>query len=274
MAAGVKASNNEIIVFVDSDSFVEANAVRIMVEHFMIDKNIGAVSGNTLVYNDNVNLLTKMQSARYGVSFDIFKSAESVFGCVTCCPGCFSAYRRSAILEVIDDWLNQSFLGSKSTFGDDRSLTNYVMRKWQILYCRHAVAKTIVPENYSKFFKQQLRWKKSWIREGFFNAGKIMWRKNILASAAFYINITLPIFGPIILFRTLFWNPLVSNDLPLFFMFGIVAMSGMFGLYYYLISANKYWWHVIEFSVFYALVLVWQMPYAILTVKNTKWGTR
>ena len=273
MAAGVLNSKNEIMVFVDSDSFVGKDSVRLIVEHFLADKEVGAVSGNTLVENYDVNLLTKMQSARYGVSYDVFKTAESVFGTVTCCPGCFSAYRRTAIMEVIDRWLNQMFLGTRSTFGDDRSLTNFVLRSWKVVYCRAAVATTIVPEKYKQFFKQQLRWKKSWVREGM-NAGSFIWKKCPIASISFYTNLIIPIAGPFILLRVLVYDAILHGQTPIFFMIGVIAMSLLFGIYYYMIYPNKYWYYVAYFTVLYTFVLVWQMPYAILKVRDTKWGTR
>ena len=62
------------------------------------------------------------------------KAAESVFSAVTCCSGCFSAYRREAIMPHLDWWENQTFLGVESTFGDDRSLTNCVLRDWKVRY--------------------------------------------------------------------------------------------------------------------------------------------
>ena len=41
------------------------------------------------------------------------KAAESVFSAVTCCSGCFSAYRREAILPHLDWWEKQMFLGRR-----------------------------------------------------------------------------------------------------------------------------------------------------------------
>ena len=75
-----------------------------------------------------------MQGVRYFVAFRVVKAAESVFSAVTCCSGCFSAYRREAILPRIEWWENQTFLGVESTFGDDRSLTNCVLRDWRSRY--------------------------------------------------------------------------------------------------------------------------------------------
>jgi len=274
MAEGVIAASHEIIIFVDSDSFLKPNAARLIVEHLMTDQRVGAVSGNTLVENVDTNMLTRMQSARYGISFDIFKAAESVFGVVICCPGCFSAYRKSAILEVLDRWRNQMFLGTRSTFGDDRSLTNFVLRTWKVVYCRRAIATTIVPETYIKFFKQQLRWKKSWIREGFINAGSFMWKKNPLASLPFYANLVIPVVAPIVAFRILFLNTIFAINPPFFYLLGLVAMGALFGIYYYFISLNKYWWYVLPFQLIYTFLLIWQMPYAFIKLKDTKWGTR
>lgn len=274
MSEGVLLSKNDIIIFVDSDSFVRPDAVKMVVEHFIKDPKVGAVSGNTRVENDGINILTKIQSARYGISYDIFKASESVFGTVTCCQGCFSAYKRKAILKVLKKWRFQTFLGSRSTFGDDRSLTNFVMRTREVVYCRSAIATTIVPERFKKLFNQQLRWKKSWIREGVANTGSFIWRKNPIASLSFYTNLLIPIFGPIIVIKVLLVDFATRGTLPLYYVFGIVVMSLLFGLYYYTIYPNKYWWYVLVFSLLYTFVLIWQMPYALIKLRDTKWGTR
>ncbi len=273
MAEGILHATGDVIVFVDSDSFIAKDATQHIVEHFMLDSKIGAVAGNTGVENSEVNILTKMQSARYGVSFDIFKACESVFGVVTCCPGCFSAYKRDALLPVLNDWREQKFLGTKSTFGDDRSLTNFVLKSWKVVYCRSAKAETIAPENYTKFLNQQLRWKKSWIREGV-NAAKFFWKKNIIASSSFYINLLIPICSPVIVFYALFVEYLIFHESPIVFLIGIGSLSFLYGLFYFWHTSNKYWWYLIPFTFFYTFVLVWQMPYALFRLRDTKWGTR
>jgi hyaluronan synthase len=273
MAEGILAATGEIIVFVDSDSFLERDALKHIIEHFIEDRHIGAVAGNTGVANIDDNALTKMQSSRYGISFDIFKACESVFGVVTCCPGCFSAYRRDVLLTVLEPWRKQMFWGTRSTFGDDRSLTNYVLKKWKVVYCRAAIATTIVPTHYRKFFKQQLRWKKSWVREGLM-AASFIWRKNIIASVSFYTNLLLPIFSPIIVLNAFILQPFFDNRLPVVFMFGVTFLALVYGLFYYWQSNNRYWWYIVPFTLMYTFVLVWQMPYAVLRLRDTTWGTR
>ena len=80
------------------------------------------------------NWLSRMQQVRYYVAFRVIKGSESMFGAVTCASGCFSAYRRTALLRILDRWENQHFLGRQSTFGDDRALTNYILRDWRVMY--------------------------------------------------------------------------------------------------------------------------------------------
>jgi hyaluronan synthase len=273
MAEGILAATGDIVVFVDSDSFLEKSAVKHIVEHFLNDPQVGAVAGNTGVENVDANALSKMQSARYGISFDIFKACESVFGVVTCCPGCFSAYRRDVLLSVLNEWRNQTFLNTRSTFGDDRSLTNSVLRKWKVEYCQAAYAVTIVPTQYKKFFKQQLRWKKSWVREGLV-AASFIWKKNIIASLSFYTNLLLPIFSPLVVFYALIVQPFYNNEFSVVFLFGVIFLAGVYGLFYFWMSNNKYWWYIVPFTLMYTLLLVWQMPYAAIKLKDTTWGTR
>ena len=113
------------------------------------DPKVGAVCGHADVLNLRDTWLTRMQAVRYFVAFKVVKAAESVFSAVTCCSGCFSAYRRAGDLPRLEWWENQTFLGVESTFGDDRSLTNCVLRDWQrALRSRSAVSHTIVPATF------------------------------------------------------------------------------------------------------------------------------
>ena len=70
MAVGAKLSKKELLVFVDSDSFLDPFAVRNIVQPFK-DEKMGGVSGRTDVANTYTNSLTKMQSVRYYIAFRI-----------------------------------------------------------------------------------------------------------------------------------------------------------------------------------------------------------
>jgi hyaluronan synthase len=275
MAAGIRATRAEVIAFVDSDSVLEPDALRIIVQGFA-DERVGAIAGHADVLNVHESWLTKMQAVRYFVAFKVNKAAESVFNVVTCCSGCFSVYRRAAIMPRLDWWENQTFLGGRSTFGDDRSLTNCVLRTWKVRYESRAVSHTIVPASFRTFMIQQLRWKRSWTRESLIVA-TFMWRKNPLASLAVYVGIALPLVAPVTAVRAVAFQPLVQGaGWPLIYIAGIYAMALAYGLYYAL-RHKRYdalWMWGVVFCFFYLALLLWQTYYAMLTARSSSWGTR
>jgi hyaluronan synthase len=272
MAEGAKRAQNDIIIFVDSDSFVEKNCVRHLVKYFSIPE-VGAVSGHTDVHNRDTNLLTQMQALRYYIAFKVYKAAESVFGIVTCCPGCCSAYRRSYLLEFVDEWLHQTFFGKECTFGDDRSLTNYMIRKYQTVYSPEAKAYTVVPDTYKKYMKQQQRWKKSWIRETFI-AASFMWKKNPLAALFFYAYVFLAFSSPVVFIRAIFWQPYMYGIVPVVYLGGLLLMLILHGIYYRIQVGKRPWFFAMLSFWFHTVILMWQLPWALLTIADTRWGTR
>ena len=155
MGIGIRNARTELIVFVDSDSFLHPNAIRTLVQP-MKDPKMGGVTGRTDVANVYTNWLTKMQAVRYYISFRIMKAAEAYFDSVMCLSGPLSCYRLSVVKEVFDKWINQRFMGQKATFGDDRSLTNYVVEHYRTSYQDAAICSTIVPTSQKQFMRRCL----------------------------------------------------------------------------------------------------------------------
>lgn len=272
MAEGVKRARHDIIIFIDSDSFIEPNAVRHLVKYF-VDPEVGAVSGHSDVWNRDTNLLTQMQAIRYYIAFKVYKAAESVFGIVTCCPGCCSAYRRAYVMQFVDAWLHQYFLGVQCTYGDDRSLTNFIIQKYRAVYSREAKAYTVVPDTFKVYARQQQRWKKSWIRETFI-ASTFMWKKNPIAAFSFYSYVFLAFISPIVFFRATVWYPTVHQSWPLIYLSGLFLMLLLHGLYYRLHAGRRAWFFAICSFWLNTLILMWQLPWAVVTLRDTRWGTR
>lgn len=273
MAECVRFSKNDILIFIDSDSFVEKDTAKQLVKYF-IDPKVGAVAGQAYVANENTNMLTKMQAVRYYVAFKAYKAAEALFGSVTCCSGCCAAYRRSAVMKILDRWQNQTFLGVRCTYGDDRSLTNCLLRNgYQTLFSEDALCYTFVPDKMKQFMRQQMRWKKSWFRENLI-ASSFIWRRNIIMSLSFYLGFILPLMAPIVVFRAVFWYPYFSGRAPWFYLSGLALMSLVYGLYYYIYTKDSKWFYGVLFTVFYTLILIWQLPWAILNIRDSRWGTR
>ena len=269
---GAMAAKHELVVFVDSDSFVDPFAIYNLVQPFQ-DASMGGVSGRTDVANTYTNVLTKMQAVRYYIAFRIMKAAEGYFDAVTCLSGPLSCYRKELVLQHKDAWLNQKFLGQKATFGDDRSLTNFILREHRTGYQDTAVCSTIVPNTYSMFLKQQMRWKRSWLRESLI-AAKFMWKKEPFMALSFYMGLLVPVAAPIVVLYNLVYVPAVYRVFPTTFLVGLLMMALMMSMAQLFLRRSSTWIFGLWFCLYYEAVLLWQMPVAWFTFWKSEWGTR
>ncbi|MGE4587983.1 MAG: glycosyltransferase [Acidaminococcaceae bacterium] len=272
LVRGAMAAKHELVVFVDSDSFVDPFAIYNLVQPFQ-DANMGGVSGRTDVANTYTNVLTKMQAVRYYIAFRIMKAAEGYFDAVTCLSGPLSCYRKELVLQHKEAWLNQKFLGQKATFGDDRSLTNFILREHRTGYQDTAVCSTIVPNTYGMFLKQQMRWKRSWLRESLI-AAKFMWKKEPFMALSFYMGLLVPVAAPIVVLYNLVYIPAVYRVFPTTFLVGLLMMALMMSMAQLFLRKSSTWIFGIWFCLYYEAVLLWQMPIAWFTFWKSEWGTR
>jgi hypothetical protein len=51
-------------------------------------------------------------------------------------------------------------------------------------------------------------------------------------------------------------------------------MALLYSLYYAVTRRSPLWYHGLTFVLIYMSVLVWQTYYALVTIRNTSWGTR
>ena len=273
MAEGIRRSTGEILAFVDSDSYLAPDALIALVAPFT-DHRVGAVVGHAEVRNRHSTWITKMQQVRYFAAFRIIKGAESrLSGTVTCASGCCAAYRRDVVETFVDDWEFQSFLGRPATFGDDRALTNRILRHHRVVYQSTARAETNAPTSLRVFFRQQLRWKKSWLRESM-KLLTYFWRKNPIASIFTYASILFPIFAPFVVLHAVVNAATGSTATFWFYVIGSYAMAVLYSLYYAFARRDGLWFHGLTFIACYMSVLVFQTYWAMATMRDTRWGTR
>ncbi|MFS0781164.1 glycosyltransferase [Bacillus sp. 1P06AnD] len=272
LVEGVKMAKFDLVTFVDSDSFLDSMAIKNLVQPFQ-DPKMGGVAGRTDVENKYTNALTKLQTVRYYIAFRIMKAAESYFDSVTCLSGPLSCYRKNLIIENEEAWLNQTFLGHSATFGDDRSMTNYILKEHRTGYQDTAICSTIVPSDTHVFLKQQMRWKRSWLRESL-RAGSFIWRKEPFMALFFYIGLIVPIAAPVIVLYNLVYVPIFYHVFPKTFLMGLLLMALLMSLAHLFFKKSKLWVFGFVFCIFYEFVLLWQMPVAWVTFWKSTWGTR
>ena len=272
LVRGAEMAKHDLVVFVDSDSFLDPFAIINIVQPFK-DPKIYGVSGRTDVANTYTNALTKMQAVRYYIAFRVMKAAEAVFDTVSCLSGPLACYRKSIILDKKDQWMNQRFLGQKATFGDDRAMTNFILRQHRTFYQDTAVCSTIVPNKHRVFLKQQMRWKRSWLRESLI-AGTFMWKKEPFAAVTFYMGLIVPIAAPVVVLYNLVYVPITKHIFPTAFLLGLLLMSMLMSMAQLLLRRSSTWIYGMLFCLYYELVLLWQMPIAWVTFWKSTWGTR
>lgn len=276
---GFNLGTGEVFVTVDSDSIVDPETLRNLVSPFVNNKKCGAVAGNIRVLNKAKALLPKMLDVSFVLSFEFVRSAESSLNSVLCTPGALAAYRSSAVFACLPEWINQTFMGQPSDIGEDRAMTNMILKQgFHVLFQKNAVAYTNVPEEYTGLYKMFIRWGRSNVRENI-QMSKYVFKnfreETKIGTRILFINQSLKIIMsyPFLIFMLFFIlsHPLLYISSTLL---SILILSSFPVIFY----ANKYdfkesFW-AYSYSILYAFGLFWITPYAIATASRRGWLTR
>jgi len=276
--AGLKKSKGEIIVTVDTDSEVGRSAIRNLVIPLIKDETTGAVAGRVAVLNEKENFLTRMLSVRYSISFNFGRAYQSRYGAVFCCPGALTAYRKTVLQTFIKEWVNQKFLGTLCTHGEDKGLTTQILKAgYMTRFQSNAIVYTKVPSSFFQMIRMYLRWTRSYIRESILFAGfmftKYRTKHRVLPVLDFFFeNILHPfhIFSITILSYIFIINPLFILRYV-----GFMALfSFLISLYYLRTNKSLSFLYGIPYALFTAFCLWWIVPFAAFSVKSQSWLTR
>jgi hyaluronan synthase len=276
LAAGFRRAHGEIVVTLDSDSVIDRGSLLALAGPFRNPK-VGAVAGKVDVYNRHRGLIPRMLQVRFVLSFDLLRAAQSTYRTVYCCPGALTAYRISVVRQVLDQWEGQTFLGVRCTYGEDRSLTNFILAQgYDTVYQRTAVVRTVVPERYAKLCKMYIRWDRSYIREDLRFLG-IVWKRPLVPRMISILDRVVTNLRYPVSYSSLALLVMLSVTDPLTIprvLFAIGVMSTIYMLFY--LQSERSW--DCFFGVLYAyysfLTLFWIFPYALLTIRSRSWMTR
>ncbi|ORX62459.1 hypothetical protein DM01DRAFT_1365549 [Hesseltinella vesiculosa] len=173
---GLHPSRFETCLMVDADTKVYPDSLARMIACMSRDPYIMGLCGETKIANKSDSWVTAIQVFEYYISHHMSKAFESIFGGVTCLPGCFCMYRiiapkgdrfvpifcSSDIVEmycenVVDTLHKKNLL----LLGEDRYLTTLMLRtfpKRKMIFVPQAVCKTVVPDTFSVLLSQRRRW--------------------------------------------------------------------------------------------------------------------
>ncbi|KAI9276746.1 chitin synthase-domain-containing protein [Phascolomyces articulosus] len=175
---GIPADRYEIVLMVDADTKLFPDALSRLVSCAVKDPEISGLCGETRIANKTASWVSMIQVFEYYISHHQSKAFESIFGGVTCLPGCFCMYRIKApkgpngywvpilanpdIVEhysenVVDTLHKKNLL----LLGEDRYLSTLMLRTFpnrKMMFVPQAVCKTIVPDTFSVLLSQRRRW--------------------------------------------------------------------------------------------------------------------
>ncbi|KAF2870508.1 chitin synthase-domain-containing protein [Massariosphaeria phaeospora] len=171
---GVNPTFYEFLLQIDADTVVAPDSATRFVAAFLHDTRLIAVCGETSLTNAKSSFITMMQVYEYFISHNLTKAFESLFGSVTCLPGCFSMYRIRAAetgkplfvsKEVVEAYqeIRVDTLHMKNLLhlGEDRYLTTLLLKfhsKYKTKYLYRAHAWTVAPDSWTVFMSQRRRW--------------------------------------------------------------------------------------------------------------------
>jgi len=276
---GFHLATGDVFITVDSDSIVKKDTLRNMASPFVGNEECGAVAGNVRVLNNKKALIPKMLNVSFAFSFEFVRSAQSVLGSVLCTPGALAAYRKEAVMNCLPEWINQTFNGQPSDIGEDRAMTNMILKQgYKVLFQRNAYVYTNIPERYKNLYKMFIRWERSNVRENIamskfafknFRKGPKTGTRVLLLNQWSKILLAYPM----VLLMFFF---IVSY--PLLFITSSLVSILVFSSFQALFYAKKHtvlesFW-AYPYSIFYTFTLFWITPYAIATASRSGWLTR
>jgi hyaluronan synthase len=143
---------------------------------------------------------------------------------------------------------------------------------WRLVYSPSVRASAGVPETFTALLKQQIRWRKSFIRS-IFATGGIYWRRPLWPAVLYYLQISLKLLRPIIIMKALIFLPL-SGDFATTALYIIGALySGMlYGIDVRLRSPGyKFWIYRPIMTFISTFIFSWLVIYAAITIRKTGW---
>ncbi|XP_067457984.1 LOW QUALITY PROTEIN: hyaluronan synthase 1 [Thunnus thynnus] len=262
-------SSVDYIQVCDSDTKLDPLATVELCKVLESNPKYGAVGGDVMILNLKDSYISFMSSLRYWMAFNIERSCQSFFNCVSCISGPLGLYRNDLLQQFLESWYNQKFLGSHCTFGDDRHLTNRMLSMgYATKYTARSKCYTETPAQFLRWLNQQTRWTKSYFREWLYNA--MWWHKHHLWMT--YESIVSGVF-PFFVTATIIQLFLRGTLWDILWILCCIQLIGLVKAAYACILRRDI--VMVFMSLYSALYMTSLLPeyFAILTMNKSSWGT-
>lgn len=290
---GVNPTFYEYILQVDADTVVAPDAGTRFVSSFLSDTRLIGVCGETALSNAKTSMVTMIQVYEYYISHNLTKAFESLFGSVTCLPGCFSMYRiRSAetgkplfvskeIVEAYSE-IRVDTLHMKNLLhlGEDRYLTTLLLKhhpKFKTKYIFRAHAWTVAPESFAVFLSQRRRWINSTVH----NLMELIPLQQLCGFCCFsmrfvvFVDLLSTIIQPVTvayIIYLIYWIVTDTGNLP---WISFVLLGVIYGLQAFIFIVRRKWEMIGWMLIYIAAIPVFSLAlplYSFWHMDDFSWG--
>ncbi|WPG97602.1 Chitin synthase 6 [Acrodontium crateriforme] len=290
---GVDPELYEYLFMVDADTKVKEDSLNRLVAACANDAKIAGVCGETSLENEERSWWTMIQVYEYYISHHLAKAFESLFGSVTCLPGCFCMYRlrtadkgRPLIIsdKVIDEYsdINIDTLHKKNllSLGEDRYLTTLMTKHFPAMsykFVPDAYALTEAPAEWGVLLSQRRRWINSTVH----NLAELVFLKDLCGFCCFSMRfvVFIDLFGTIILPATCgylaFLIYRVASHTGQFPLISIIIIAVVYGLQAIIFLIKRQWQHIGWMIIYIIAYPIWSfvLPvYSFWKMDDFSWG--
>lgn len=294
---GLMADYYETVLMVDADTKVFPDSLTHMVAEMVKDPLIMGLCGETKIANKRQSWVTAIQVFEYYISHHQAKAFESVFGSVTCLPGCFSIYRIKSpkgsdgfwvpilanpdIVERYSDNVTDT-LHKKNLLllGEDRYLSSLMLRtfpKRKQVFVPKAACKTIVPDEFKVLLSQRRRWINSTVH----NLFELVLIRDLCGTFCFSMQfvIGIELIGTLVLPLAICFTiyviivSIVSKPTPILTLILLAIILGLPGLIV-VVTATR-WSYLVWMAIYIVALPIWNglLPtYAYWKFDDFSWG--
>ncbi|KAJ2394076.1 hypothetical protein GGI05_002200, partial [Coemansia sp. RSA 2603] len=158
---GVHPSLYEYLLMVDADTEVVPDSLTRLVACMVHDAKVIGICGETQLTNEDFSWTTMIQVYEYFISHHMAKAFESLFGSVTCLPGCFCMYRlctacrmpliisKNVVKDYSENHVDTLHKKNLLSLGEDRYLTTLMMKyfpQYKMTFTADAKCKRTAPD--------------------------------------------------------------------------------------------------------------------------------
>lgn len=291
---GVNPSFYEYLMQVDADTEAEDLCLNRFISAFIRDKKVIGMCGETSLSNSKRTIITMLQVYEYFISHYLTKAFESLFGSVTCLPGCFSVFRlrtpdthkplfiaNAVVEEYAENRVDTLHTKNLLHLGEDRYLTTLVLKhfgNYKTTFIRDAKARTAAPEDWSVLLSQRRRWINSTLHNYF----ELLKTPGLCGFCLFsmrfvvFIDLLSTVVAPVTIIYIIYLIVLVSTSDATIPLTAILMLAAIYGLQAVLFLLRRRFDMIIWMLIYIVGLPIWTffLPlYSFWHMDDFSWGS-